>query len=131
MHPTRAVLSWIDEQGIGHLAVHLDVDAINPKKLRPILFNKPDAEAGFLEGVPAVAWNRIRSSGCSEMSRPPVKSWDWPSPNTFPGTLSGRGDYWVSCRSSGLRFQEKCEAVFRSELRKNKGLERFCDSMKS
>ncbi|WP_261336987.1 hypothetical protein [Rhizobium leguminosarum] len=29
------------------------------------------------------------------------------------------------------QFQEKCEAVFRPELRKNKSLERFCASMKS
>ncbi|NKK08382.1 hypothetical protein GFL93_21375 [Rhizobium leguminosarum bv. viciae] len=28
------------------------------------------------------------------------------------------------------QFQEKCEAVFRTELRKNKNLERFCVSMK-
>jgi len=25
-------------------------------------------------------------------------------------------------------FQEKCEAVFRQEMRKNKEIERFCDS---
>ncbi|TAU22453.1 hypothetical protein ELI51_19260 [Rhizobium leguminosarum] len=29
------------------------------------------------------------------------------------------------------QVQEKCEAVFRPELRKNKKLERFCVSMKS
>ncbi|TDR31097.1 hypothetical protein DES43_1361 [Aquamicrobium defluvii] len=35
-------------------------------------------------------------------------------------------------RSLGLeRFQQKCEAVLRSELRKNKRSERFCDSKKS
>ncbi|KOF18854.1 hypothetical protein AC244_12715 [Ensifer adhaerens] len=26
-------------------------------------------------------------------------------------------------------FQEKCEAVFRQEMRKNKEIERFCDSV--
>ncbi|QND41792.1 hypothetical protein HB770_03665 [Rhizobium leguminosarum bv. viciae] len=29
------------------------------------------------------------------------------------------------------QFQEKCEAVFRPELRKNKRIERFCASVKS
>jgi arginase len=47
-----AILDWIAEQGIGHLAVHLDVDAISPQRFRPLLFNKPDAGADFLKGVP-------------------------------------------------------------------------------
>ncbi|WP_246727225.1 hypothetical protein, partial [Rhizobium leguminosarum] len=29
------------------------------------------------------------------------------------------------------QFQEKCEAVFRPELRKNKRIERFCATVKS
>lgn len=49
---TVAILNWIAEEKISHMAVHLDVDAINPQRFRPILFNKPDTEAGFLEGVP-------------------------------------------------------------------------------
>lgn len=49
---TTAILNWIDQQRIHHLAVHLDVDVINPAGFGPILFNKPDAEADFLDGVP-------------------------------------------------------------------------------
>lgn len=49
---TASVLDWIATERISHLAVHFDVDAIRPARFGPILFNKPDAEAGFLEGVP-------------------------------------------------------------------------------
>ena len=46
------ILRWIEENRIEHLAVHLDVDVIMPERFQPILFNKPAAEPGFLEGVP-------------------------------------------------------------------------------
>lgn len=49
---SSAVLQWIAQQGIGHVAVHLDIDAINPQSFRPILFNRPDAGGDFLAGVP-------------------------------------------------------------------------------
>ena len=49
---SSSLLGWIDEQRITHLAVHLDVDAISPAHFRPILFNKPGADSGFLQGVP-------------------------------------------------------------------------------
>jgi hypothetical protein len=41
-------------------------------------------------------------------------------------------DHYVSRPPAMLeQFQEKCEAVFRPELRKNKRIERFCASVKS
>lgn len=46
------ILRWIEEFRIEHLAVHLDVDAIIPDRFQPILFNRPGAEPGFLDGVP-------------------------------------------------------------------------------
>ncbi|MFT4183368.1 MAG: arginase family protein [Rhizobium sp.] len=46
------VMRWLEENRIDHLAVHLDVDAIIPARFGPILFNKPNAEMGFLSGVP-------------------------------------------------------------------------------
>src|SRR5262245_10341852 len=35
------VLSWIATEGITQLAVHFDVDVLDPKKFGPILFNDP------------------------------------------------------------------------------------------
>ncbi|MDX8532309.1 hypothetical protein RFM41_16685 [Mesorhizobium sp. VK25A] len=47
-------------------------------------------------------------------------------------SASGQDDNWVSIAVAGKleQFQEKCETVFRPELRKNKGLGRFGDSVK-
>jgi arginase len=46
------VLEWLVSEGIRHLAVHFDVDVLDPKQFGPVLFNKPDAPADFLAGVP-------------------------------------------------------------------------------
>lgn len=46
------VLDWIVSEGITHLAVHFDVDVLDPAKFGPVLFNKPDAPADALAGVP-------------------------------------------------------------------------------
>jgi arginase len=46
------VLSWIAEQQIEHLAVHFDLDVLDPESFRPLVFNKPGAGADFLPDVP-------------------------------------------------------------------------------
>jgi len=46
------VLDWIASENISHLAVHFDVDVIDPKQFGPVLFNNPDAPADTLAGVP-------------------------------------------------------------------------------
>jgi arginase len=46
------VLDWITGKGITHLAVHFDVDVLDPKAFGPVLFNNPDAPADALAGVP-------------------------------------------------------------------------------
>jgi len=46
------VLSWIASEGITQLAVHFDVDVLDPKKFGPILFNDPYAPANALADVP-------------------------------------------------------------------------------
>lgn len=46
------ILDWIKAERIAHMAVHFDVDAVSPRSFRPILFNKPEQEDGFLAGVP-------------------------------------------------------------------------------
>ena len=46
------MLAWLASEGITHLAVHFDVDVLDPKQFGPVLFNNPDAPADFLAGVP-------------------------------------------------------------------------------
>jgi len=46
------VLDWIANEGIAHLAIHFDVDVLDPRRFGPILFNNPDAPADFLADVP-------------------------------------------------------------------------------
>jgi len=46
------VLEWVAGEGIAHVAVHFDVDVLDPRTFGPRLFNKPDAPADFLAGVP-------------------------------------------------------------------------------
>lgn len=38
------VMSWIRESGIRHLAVHLDLDVLDPKLFRSLLFNNPNGD---------------------------------------------------------------------------------------
>jgi arginase len=46
------VLEWIASEGITQLAVHFDVDVLDPKKFGPVLFNNPDAPVDALADVP-------------------------------------------------------------------------------
>jgi arginase len=46
------VLDWIAQQGITHLAVHFNVDVLDPAKFGPLLFNKPDAPKEAWADVP-------------------------------------------------------------------------------
>jgi arginase len=46
------VLSWIANEGITHLAVHFDVDVLDPKRFGPVLFNEPDAPPDAWADVP-------------------------------------------------------------------------------
>ncbi|KAI9004465.1 hypothetical protein DFJ74DRAFT_774392 [Hyaloraphidium curvatum] len=47
---SRPVLDWIAENKIGHLAVHLDLDVMDPASFRPLIFSRADAT--YLDGVP-------------------------------------------------------------------------------
>jgi arginase len=46
------VLDWIADEGIIHLAIHFDLDVLDPATFRPLLFNKPGLLPGALAGVP-------------------------------------------------------------------------------
>jgi arginase len=45
-------LEWIASEGVAQLAIHFDVDVLDPTKFSPILFNQPGAPADFLANVP-------------------------------------------------------------------------------
>lgn len=45
------VLSWIGEKNIKHLAVHLDLDVLDPSQFRSLLFANPEADPRAFEGV--------------------------------------------------------------------------------
>src|SRR4051794_28091997 len=46
------VLDWIASEGIAHLAIHFDVDVLDPTRFGSVLFNDPNAPPDFLAGVP-------------------------------------------------------------------------------
>jgi arginase len=46
------VLDWIGSQRIEHLAIHFDLDVLDPAAFRPLLFNKPGLLPDELSGVP-------------------------------------------------------------------------------
>jgi arginase len=46
------VLDWIASERITHLAVHFDVDVLDPKRFGPVVFNNPDTAARPPADVP-------------------------------------------------------------------------------
>lgn len=38
------VIDWIEKSGVRHLAIHLDLDVLDPGLFRSLLFNNPDAD---------------------------------------------------------------------------------------
>ncbi len=49
---SKPVLDWIGEQKITHLAIHFDLDVLDPAHFSPLLFNKPDLPDDALDGIP-------------------------------------------------------------------------------
>jgi arginase len=49
---SQPVLEWIAAQTITHLAVHFDLDVLDPALFRPLLFNKPDVAEDTFAGIP-------------------------------------------------------------------------------
>lgn len=45
------VLDWFKSTGARHLAIHFDLDALDPAMFRALLFAKPDAGAGAFDGI--------------------------------------------------------------------------------
>lgn len=48
---SQPILDWIEAEGIGHLAVHFDLDVLKPAHFSPLLFNRPDQPQGAFDGI--------------------------------------------------------------------------------
>jgi arginase len=47
MNSTESIKKWIQESGIKQLAIHLDLDVLDPKAFRSLLFANPEATYDF------------------------------------------------------------------------------------
>ncbi|MFA1029219.1 Arginase/agmatinase/formiminoglutamase [Pseudomonas syringae pv. helianthi] len=50
-HTSAPVLQWLKEAGARHLAIHLDLDVLDPALFRSLLFAQPGVPAAHFEGV--------------------------------------------------------------------------------
>lgn len=48
---SQPVLDWIEAEGITHLAVHFDLDVLDPAHFSPLLFNRPGLPEDAFDGV--------------------------------------------------------------------------------
>ncbi|MDR2331212.1 MAG: arginase family protein [Comamonas sp.] len=48
---SEPVLDWFRSTGAKHLAIHLDLDVLDPSAFRSVLFAKPDVPLGTFDGV--------------------------------------------------------------------------------
>ena len=85
---SQPVLDWIATQTITHLAVHFDLDVLDPANFPPLLFNKPGIPEDTLRVSREDGCGWTRWCGCSTMSpEPPMWSASL-SPSICPGTCS-------------------------------------------
>lgn len=47
----QPILDWIKVEGIMHLAVHFDLDVLDPADFSPLLFNRPGVPKGAFDGI--------------------------------------------------------------------------------
>lgn len=48
---SQPILDWIRREGITHLAVHFDLDVLDPKHFSSLLFNKPGVPENTFDGI--------------------------------------------------------------------------------
>ena len=48
---SQPILDWIKSEGITHLAVHFDLDVLDPAHFSPLLFNRPGVPKGTFDGI--------------------------------------------------------------------------------
>lgn len=49
---SATILDWLRAREIDHLAIHFDLDVLDPATFSPLLFNRPDAPSGMFDDVP-------------------------------------------------------------------------------
>lgn len=49
---SKPVLDWLRSTGARHVAIHFDLDVIDPAELRSLYFSRPDAAPGAFAGIP-------------------------------------------------------------------------------
>lgn len=49
---SEPVLRWLKDIGAKHVAIHLDLDVLDPAKFRALYFSRPDAAPGQFDGIP-------------------------------------------------------------------------------
>jgi hypothetical protein len=76
------VLNWIADQGVVHLAIHFDVDVLDPAKFGPVLFNKPNAPADAWADVPR---GRMSPDHVVRLLQDVAAAWASQLPNTCLG----------------------------------------------
>lgn len=52
MDGTDSLVKWIKDNGIKHLAIHLDLDVLNEKKFKPLYLNNPNKNESDFDGIP-------------------------------------------------------------------------------
>lgn len=50
-HSSEPVLQWLKSTGAKHLAIHFDLDVLDPSLFRSLLFAKPDVPASTWDGI--------------------------------------------------------------------------------
>lgn len=50
-HGSRPVLDWLRSTGASRLAVHFDLDVLDPARFRALLFARPDVPADTFDGI--------------------------------------------------------------------------------
>ncbi|GHB34598.1 arginase family protein [Salinicola rhizosphaerae] len=48
---SMAIIDWIEARGIRHLAIHFDLDVLDPSHFRSVLFADPTAPIGSFDGI--------------------------------------------------------------------------------
>lgn len=48
---TDSLKAWIQRENITHLAIHFDLDALDERSFKSLLFQNPDADENAFEGI--------------------------------------------------------------------------------
>ncbi|MBV7522328.1 hypothetical protein [Ensifer sp. ENS12] len=49
---SEKVIAWLRQTGVRNVAIHFDLDVLDPIELRTLYFSRPDAERDAFHGIP-------------------------------------------------------------------------------